>query len=297
MGETATRLDDRISPEFKPSDQPGLQDFWKIYDAHYDEISTEARDLLAQDPDFGPILQGMTEEQSEAQSRESREMLARAILDGDWDGYVAYMRAQGKAYAQMGVSFAGWFRVLGIFRPLLTHYLLEEFRDPDRLRSAIEAMNAFIDMTMALVGEEYLNAKQDIIGQQQEAILELSTPVLQLRDEMLLLPVVGVIDSTRARQMTDQLLKAIRANRARVVVIDITGVPAMDSMVANHLVQAVEASRLLGAHAILTGLSAEVAQTVVRIGVDLGNVQTIGNLRDGVSEANRLLGYKVIRTE
>jgi rsbT co-antagonist protein RsbR len=158
-------------------------------------------------------------------------------------------------------------------------------------------MDQFIDTAMAVIGEEYLKAKEEIIGQHQEAIRELSTPVLQVRDELLLLPVVGVIDSTRARQMTDQLLQAIRAKRAKVVVIDITGVAAVDSMVANHLVQAVEAARLLGAHAILTGLTAEVAQTIVRIGVDLSKVRTTGSLQDGIVEANRMLGYTVVRSQ
>lgn len=281
-----------------PSDQEGLRDFWKVYDAHYDEISTEARELLADDPDFGPVLRATPKEQAEAQSMESRNLLGRAILDGQWDPYVENMKTQGKRYAEMGISFAGWFRVLGVFRPRLTHHLLESFRDdPGRLRSAIGAMDWFIDMAMALVGEEYLDSKQEIIHRQQDAIRELSTPVLQVREEMLLLPVVGVIDSTRARHMTDELLHSIRAYRAKVVIIDITGVPAVDSMVANHLVQAVEAARLLGAQAILTGLSADVAQTVVRIGVDLGKVLTRGTLRDGVNEANRLLGYKVSRSE
>jgi rsbT co-antagonist protein RsbR len=168
---------------------------------------------------------------------------------------------------------------------------------PDRLRSAIGAMDEFIDSAMAVIGEEYLRAKEEIISRHQEAIRELSTPVLQVRDELLLLPVVGVIDSTRARQMTDHLLHAIRAKRAKVIVIDITGVAAVDSMVANHLVQAVEAARLLGAHAILTGLSAEVAQTIVRIGVDLGKVRTTGSLQDGMVEANRMLGYTVVRSQ
>jgi rsbT co-antagonist protein RsbR len=107
---------------------------------------------------------------------------------------------------------------------------------------------------------------------------------------LLLLPIVGVIDSHRARQMTEQLLNAIRDHRARVVVIDITGVPAVDTMVANHLVQTTEAARLLGATSVVTGLSAEVAQTMVKLGVDLGGLNTVGPLRGGVVEANRILG-------
>lgn len=282
----------------KPSDQQGLEDFWRVYDAHYEEISNDAQTLLADDPEFGPVLASMTQQQREEQNRESRERMRRAIVEGEWDPYFSELRVQGLGYAQMGVSFAGWFRLLTIFRPLLTRFMLDAFREmPDRLRSAIGAMDEFIDAAMAVIGEEYLRAKEEIISQHQEAIRELSTPVLQVRDELLLLPVVGVIDSTRARQMTDHLLQAIRAKRAKVVVIDITGVAAVDSMVANHLVQAIEAARLLGAHAILTGLSAEVAQTIVRIGVDLGKVRTTGSLQDGIVEANRMLGYTVVRSQ
>src|SRR5204862_7746388 len=119
-------------------------------------------------------------------------------------------------------------------------------------------------------------------------------PVLRLRGRLLILPIVGVIDPQRARQLTDQLLRAIRANRAKVVVIDVTGVAAMDSSVANHLVQTVEASRLLGATVIVTGLSPEIAQTIVNIGVDLGKMNTVGDLQGGIEQAERLLGYKVV---
>lgn len=291
MGKAATRLRGQLGLGFTPDDRQGLEDFWNVYDAHYDEISNQARTNLADDPEFGPILKAMTEEQAEAQGRESREKLRHAILDGDWDSYLTDLRDQGAMYAQMGISFSGWFRVLNVFRPRITQLLMETFAEtPSRFRAAVDAMDKFLDGAMALIGEEYLNAKERIIGEQQVAIRELSTPVLQIRDGLLLLPLVGVIDSGRARQMTDQLLHAIRANRAKVIVVDITGVPAVDSMVANHLVQVVEASRLLGALAILTGLSAEVAQTLVRIGVDLGKVQTTGNLQDGIVEANKVLG-------
>jgi len=118
--------------------------------------------------------------------------------------------------------------------------------------------------------------------------------VLQVRERLLILPIIGVIDPQRARQLTEQLLRGIRTNRAKVVVIDITGVAAMDVTVANHLVQTVEASRLLGATVIVTGLSPEIAQTLVTIGVDLGKMNTVGDLQGGIEQAERLLGYKVV---
>jgi len=115
-----------------------------------------------------------------------------------------------------------------------------------------------------------------------------------VRERLLILPIIGVIDSQRARQLMEQLLGGIRAHRAKVVVVDVTGVPAIDSAVANHLVQTVEASRLMGAEVIITGLSAEIAQTLVTIGVDLSKMDAVGDLQGGIEEAERLLGYKVI---
>src|SRR5262249_45189483 len=111
----------------------------------------------------------------------------------------------------------------------------------------------------------------------------------------LILPIIGAIDPQRAKQLTEQLLGAIRTNRAKVVVIDITGVPAIDTSVANHLVQTVEASRLLGATVIVTGLSPTIAQTLVTIGVNLSKMNTVGDLQGGIEEAERLLTYSTIQ--
>jgi rsbT co-antagonist protein RsbR len=133
-----------------------------------------------------------------------------------------------------------------------------------------------------------------VVRQQQAAIRELSTPVLQVRDGLLILPIIGLIDSDRARQLTEQLLDSIRQFRARVVVMDITGVAAVDSKVANHLIQTVDAAQLLGTTVILTGVSPATAQTIVTVGVDLSRMQTVGDLQGGIDLADRLLGYRVI---
>jgi rsbT co-antagonist protein RsbR len=134
-----------------------------------------------------------------------------------------------------------------------------------------------------------METREHLIKQQQEAIRELSTPVLPLRAGLLLLPVIGVIDSDRARQLTEQLLEGIRTHRAKAVVIDLTGVPAVDSGVANHLLQTVRAAKLLGATAVITGISTENAQTLTRIGVDLSGLTTTSDLQSGVDEAEWLL--------
>src|SRR5207247_2517696 len=110
-----------------------------------------------------------------------------------------------------------------------------------------------------------------------------------------LLPIIGVIDTHRARLITEGLLNAIRAKRAKVVVVDITGVATIDAKVANHLLQTVSAARLMGAAVIVTGLSADVAQSLVGLGIELTRLNTIGDLEGGLEEAERVLGYRVVR--
>ncbi len=120
--------------------------------------------------------------------------------------------------------------------------------------------------------------------------------MLQVRERLLILPIIGVLDAPRALQLTEQLLHGIRAHRAKLVVIDITGVPEVDEAVANSLVNTVTASRLMGADVIITGLSSEIAQTLVTIGVDLSKMHTVGDLQGGIEEAERQLGFRVSRT-
>lgn len=147
---------------------------------------------------------------------------------------------------------------------------------------------AFFDL--GILVDAMMADRELTIRSQQEAIRELSTPALQVRDRLLILPIIGLLDSHRAKQLTDNLLQAIRSHRAKVVVMDLTGVATVDSKVANHLIQTVAAARMMGAQVIVTGLSAEVAQSLVTLGVDLSRLNTIGDLQGGLEEAERILG-------
>ena len=178
-----------------------------------------------------------------------------------------------------------------LLRDVLARSLFQKY--PDDFNRVLDAYEPAANRIANTVAINFVNERERVIRQQQEAIRELSTPVLQVRERLLILPIIGVLDGQRARQLTEQLLRGIRANRARVVVIDITGVPTIDSTVANHLVQTVDASRLMGASVIITGLSPEIAQTLVTLGVELGKVNAVGDLQGGIEEAERLLGYTV----
>jgi rsbT co-antagonist protein RsbR len=170
------------------------------------------------------------------------------------------------------------------------HYL----KDPDRLAGALRAFEPVANKILLIVAMAFNSERERVVRQQQQAIQELSTPVLQVRDRLLILPIIGLIDSERALQLTEQLLSAIREFRARAVVMDVTGVAAIDSKVANHLIQTVDAARLLGTTVIVTGISAAIALTIVTIGVDLSRIQTVGDLQGGIDLADRLLGYAAI---
>jgi rsbT co-antagonist protein RsbR len=151
---------------------------------------------------------------------------------------------------------------------------------------------AFFDI--GLIVDVLVFERERVIRQQQEAIRELSTPVLQIRDRLLLLPIIGVIDTHRARLITESLLVAIRDNRARAVVMDVTGVAAIDSKVANHLMQTVSAARLMGATVIVTGISSAVAQSLVALGIEMTSMSTVGDLQGGLEEAEQMLGLRVV---
>ena len=179
------------------------------------------------------------------------------------------------------------------WRSLLTHYL----EAPDRLDEVLKVFEPVVNNVLVVVALAFSMQRERVISQQQASIQDLSTPVLRIRDRLLLLPIIGLIDSDRARQLTEQMLGAIREFRAGVVVMDITGVAAVDSKVANHLIQTVDAARLLGTTVVVTGVSPAIAQTIVTVGVNLSRIQTVGDLQGGLDLADRLLGYRVIVEE
>jgi rsbT co-antagonist protein RsbR len=177
----------------------------------------------------------------------------------------------------------------------LAKAVLSRGRAKRRFLSAEISHSKRISRILSLVALAFIEERERVIRRQQEALRELSTPVLQIREGLLLLPIISLIDTQRARQLTEQLLKSIRQRRAKAVGIDITGVPTVDSKIANHLLQTVEAIRLMGAEGIVTGISAEIAQTIVTIGVDLSKIKTLSELQRGIDEADRLLGYQVVQ--
>lgn len=138
-----------------------------------------------------------------------------------------------------------------------------------------------------------LEEKLNTIRKQQEAILELSTPNIKVWEGVLVIPIIGTLDTRRSQLLTEELLTKLEATQSKVAIIDITGVPTVDSAVANHLLKTVSAVQLLGAECVITGIRPEVAQTIVHLGVDLSGVQTLSNLAEGLKWALKRLRLKI----
>ncbi|MBH0774728.1 STAS domain-containing protein [Nocardia bovistercoris] len=243
------------------------------------------------------LLTAMTPEEIFSEVTSVYDNYVDVLETGSVEALQAYARDLSERIIPRGVETDEVLGIVLLLRDVLARSLFEKYQSNfELLNHVLDAYEPAANRIASTVAISFVQERERVIRQQQEAIRELSTPVLQVREQLLILPIIGVLDSQRARQLTEQLLRAIRANRAKVVVIDITGVPTIDSTVANHLVQTVDASGLMGANVIITGLSSEIALTLVTIGLDLSKMNAVGDLQGGIEEAELLLGYEVTRT-
>jgi rsbT co-antagonist protein RsbR len=263
--------------------------------AHLRQNRTQLREEWASRITDAQLLTAMSKEEIFAEATSVYDNYVEALETETFETLQAYARNLSERIIPRGVETHEVVGIVLLLRDVLARSLFAKYRaDFTKLNRILDAYEPAANRIAITVSVGFVQERERIIRDQQEAIRELSTPVLQVRERLLILPIIGAIDPQRARQLTEQLLRGIRSNRAKVAVLDITGVPYIDSAVANHLVQTVEASRLLGATVIVTGLSPEIAQTLVNIGVDLAKMTTVGDLQGGIEEAERLLGYKVV---
>ncbi|MGI8505771.1 MAG: STAS domain-containing protein [Solirubrobacteraceae bacterium] len=261
--------------------------------AYLRDNRTELREEWARRISEAELLGVMSDEEIFSEATEVYDNYVDALETGSIETLETYARELSERIIPRGVETHEVLGIVLLLRDVLARSLFTKYqKDQDLLNRILDSYEPAANRIAVTVGVSFVEERERVIHEQQEAMRELSTPVLQLRDHLLILPIIGALDSSRARQLTEQLLGAIQENRAKVVVIDITGVATVDRTVANHLVQTVEASRLMGASTILTGLSSEIAQTLVDLEVDLGMMKTVGDLQGGLVEAERLAGYR-----
>src|ERR671925_414492 len=258
--------------------------------AYLRQNRTELREEWARRITDAQLLRVMTPDEIFSEVTAVYDNYVDALETGSFETLQAYARDLSERIVPRGVETHEVLGIVLLLRDVLARSLFVNYQhDPGLLDRILDAYEPAANRIAVTVGVSFVEERERVIREQQEAIRELSTPVLQVRDRLLILPIIGVLDAPRARQLTEQLLGAIQSNRARLVVIDITGVATVDMTVANHLVQTVEAARPMGASAIITGVSSKIAQTLVDLGVDLSMMQTVGDLQGGLEEAERLL--------
>jgi rsbT co-antagonist protein RsbR len=186
--------------------------------------------------------------------------------------------------------------VFSIKKPIFERLRQVYGNDPQTLADAVWSISEMVDRMGLFTVATFQKTREEIISRQQEEMLELSTPVVKLWEGVLALPMIGTLDSSRTQVVMESLLQRLVDTGSEVAIIDITGVPTVDTLVAQHLLKTVTAIRLMGADAIISGIRPQIAQTIVHLGIDLQGITTKATLADALILAMKRTGFTVTRT-
>ncbi len=207
--------------------------------------------------------------------------------------YFETRRHLGKTHARIGLPLPTYFAGTTKFLSVMFELLKEEGLD-GAVRSATEqAINELVHLDIGVVVETYTTLEKEVIESQSRALMEMSTPVTEIWKGILLLPIVGIIDSKRAQDIMNAALSQITETHARIFILDISGVGVVDTAVANHLVKITKATRLMGCESMISGVSPAIAQTIVELGIDVGTVKTTATMRDALADGFAKVGIQL----
>ncbi len=218
------------------------------------------------------------------------------INDPSWDEMRRMLAELSRSRGMQGFSPTETATFVFSFKKPLFERLRQELpNDPAGQARETWLSNELLDKLGLFTAEIYQQSREEIVNRQQQEMLELSTPVVKLWEGILAVPLIGTLDSNRTQTAMESLLQKIVETGAELAIIDITGVPTVDTLVAQHLIKTVTAARLMGAECIISGIRPQIAQTIVQLGVDLGNVHTKATLADAFKLALQRTGLTVVR--
>jgi rsbT co-antagonist protein RsbR len=208
------------------------------------------------------------------------------------DQYVDGRQLVGEAHARIGLSLNVYFAGMNRFQDLFRGVISEgDFAEADRAPT-LHAVGKLLHFDTAIVVETYNRLVEETLTAQSRSLMEMSTPVTEIWEGLLFLPIVGIIDSRRSRDVMNATLNKIAETQARIFILDISGVGVVDTAVANHLIKITRATRLMGCETTISGVSPAIAQTIVDLGIDVGEVQTTATMRDALADAVQMIGQK-----
>jgi rsbT co-antagonist protein RsbR len=273
----------------------------QILDKHEDELLTTWVDRLLKAPGSRRdlIREADVREQCRDFLRRLRAAAVQAGVDLDaaaWEPVREQLRELSSERARQGFtpSETAMF-VYSLKEPLFGRLRQEIVHDAAALADELWAASVLLDRLGLYTTEAYQQSREEVISRQHEAMLELSTPVVELWEGILALPLIGTLDSARTQVVMENLLQRIVETGASIAIIDITGVPTVDTLVAQHLLKTIAAARLMGADCIISGIRPQIAQTIVHLGVELHSVVTKATLADAFAVALQRTGLAVGR--
>ncbi|MFC7207322.1 STAS domain-containing protein [Comamonas endophytica] len=216
---------------------------------------------------------------------------------GAWQPVKAALEQLSASRAAQGITAGNTSAfVLALKQPIFAALQKELQSDTQAMVQAISEVTGLVDAMAQWTVDAYQRTREQLIARQQEELLELSTPVIKLWDGILAVPMIGTLDSNRTQLVMETLLQRIVETEAELAIIDITGVPTVDTLVAQHLLKTVTAIRLMGADCIISGIRPQIAQTIVHLGIDLQSVTSKATLADALALAMKRRGYTFTKT-
>ena len=241
------------------------------------------------------LLEKLTPVEIQQQSTAIYDTCVLTIKIGTYDAAKKYASEMAKKGVLEAMTVDQIIMGMLKLRDVYGRFIFTKYKqDVTKLYKFLDIYEPIANKILNIVALAFVQERERVINEQQLSMLALSTPVLQIRDQILVVPLIGTIDSARAAQIVEQLLNSIVDSQASIVIIDITGVPVIDTAVANHLIKTIQATKMLGADTIISGISPANAQTLVSLGVDLTMMTTKGTLRSGMKLADEMLRIEVV---
>jgi rsbT co-antagonist protein RsbR len=278
-----------------------MNELAEIISQNEDQIRTEwLRDMgkTLQRPDL------MSKTELEEQSRSVLNAVVAGVKTGGmtdlsskgWNNARELLQEISGSRARQGFSPAEVATfILSLKQPVFAAARRELAKSQDKLFETVWSATELFDRLALLTTEAFMTAREELIARQQQELLELSTPVVKLWEGILALPIIGTLDSSRTQVVMENLLQTIVATNSKYAIIDITGVPTVDTLVAQHLLKTITAARLMGAECIISGVRPQIAQTIVHLGINLEDVITKARLSDALALALQRSGRMVVR--
>lgn len=247
----------------------------------------------------------MSNENLRQQSQELLDLFLKAVKKGNYDdlntreyeGIIELLQGISISRAQQGYSPKETAVFVFSLKEALINTVVKAGGDSKEAVNSILIINSLLDQLGIITFETFIRGRESVILRQTQEINEISTPVIRVWEGILALPIIGTLDSARTQIVMENLLQEIVNTGSSIAILDISGVPAVDSLVAQHLIKTVSATRLMGAECIISGIRAEIAQTIVHLGIDLSNIQTKASLASALKLAFAMLQLEVKKGE